>query len=121
VLLWVRSYRWSDGYEGSLYGWFVEGVSEQGQLWTAIYDSGHVPEWRIDTLPVTLQKPRPGFGIQRGTFVVVVFVPHWSLTVAFATLAALPWIPCRFSLRTLLIAMSLMAILLGLIVYTVRS
>jgi hypothetical protein len=45
--------------------------------------------------------------------------PLWFPTALAATLAAGPWIPvsCRFSLRTLLIATTLVAVVLGLIVW----
>jgi hypothetical protein len=49
-------------------------------------------------------------------------VPHWFLFVSFAALALLPWIRWskRFSLRTLLVAITLVAIVLGLLVWQVR-
>ncbi len=42
-------------------------------------------------------------------------VPYWFLVLMFATLAAVPWIrwSSRFSLRTLLIGMTVVAVLLG--------
>ena len=48
-----------------------------------------------------------------------VIVPHWFGVLLSATLAVVPWIK-RFSLRTLLIAMTLVAVVLGLIVWAVR-
>jgi hypothetical protein len=50
-------------------------------------------------------------------------VPHWFGVLILATLAGVPWIrwKWRFSLRTLLITTTLVAALLGLIVYAVRS
>ena len=49
-------------------------------------------------------------------------LPHWFLAVAATTLAAVPWIawPRRFSLRTLLITTTLVAILLGSLVIAAR-
>jgi hypothetical protein len=46
-------------------------------------------------------------------------VPFWFLTLAVALTSALPWIRWRrrFSLRTLMIAMTLMGLVLGAIVY----
>jgi hypothetical protein len=46
-------------------------------------------------------------------------IPHWSFVSLFAIVGALPWISKvkRFSLRTLLIAMTLVAVALGLIVW----
>ena len=49
-----------------------------------------------------------------------VAVSHWLLLLVAATLAALPWTKwhCRFSLRTLLIATTLIGLILGTIIAT---
>jgi hypothetical protein len=49
-------------------------------------------------------------------------IPHWFLVLVSAALAHVPWIPWsnRFSLRTLLIATTLFAVVLGLIVWLCR-
>jgi hypothetical protein len=60
-----------------------------------------------------------GYGVLRDG----VYMPHWFLVVGFAVLSAVPWIEhihWRFTLRTLLIATTLVAIVLGLIVWAVR-
>jgi hypothetical protein len=49
-----------------------------------------------------------------------VTVPCWCCATFFATLAVAPWLPWRFSLRALLIAMTLLAVLLGAIVISMR-
>jgi hypothetical protein len=46
--------------------------------------------------------------------------PHWFAAAIVAALAYVPWLSSRFSLRTLLIAMTLIALVLGAIVYAVR-
>jgi hypothetical protein len=46
--------------------------------------------------------------------------PHWFLFAIAAVFAALPWINNRFSLRTLLIATTLVAVVLGLALYSAR-
>jgi len=49
--------------------------------------------------------------------------PHWLPILALAMLsvpAALPWLRWRFSLRTLLIAITLVALILGLIIISTR-
>jgi hypothetical protein len=46
-----------------------------------------------------------------------VLVPHWFLLVLAGTFAALPWLRWRFTLRTLLIATTLVAVVLGLAVW----
>jgi hypothetical protein len=62
-----------------------------------------------------------GFGYYRAPFgdVLSLRIPNWFLVAAFATLGVLSWacrIKRRFSLRTLLIATTVVAIVLGLIV-----
>jgi hypothetical protein len=47
--------------------------------------------------------------------------PHWLLIAGFTAVAVAPWIHWRFSLRTLLIATTLVAVGLGLFVYAARS
>ena len=50
-------------------------------------------------------------------------ISHWSAVLLSGVLAVVPWIPrlsWRFSLRTLLIAMTLIAVVLGAIVYTAK-
>jgi hypothetical protein len=52
------------------------------------------------------------------------YFPHWSVAVPVVALAVAPWarqIKCRFSLRTLLIATTLVAVVLGVIVYMARK
>ena len=42
------------------------------------------------------------------------------ILIGLPLIAAIPWIPSRFSLRTLLIVTTLVAVLLGALVYAVR-
>lgn len=50
-------------------------------------------------------------------------VPHWFGLLIFGSLAGLPWIRCqfRYSLRTLLIVTTLVAVVLGCVVWLVRA
>jgi hypothetical protein len=51
-------------------------------------------------------------------------VPHWFLIMVSATIAAIPlapWLRLRFSLRTLLLATTLIAVVLGIIVWMSRA
>jgi hypothetical protein len=50
-------------------------------------------------------------------------IPFWAMVFAISILAITPWLPCwthRFSLRTLLIATTLVAMVLGLIAAVLR-
>jgi hypothetical protein len=51
----------------------------------------------------------------------IVAAPIWTLALPFAAVTAVPWIRWRFGLRSLLIAMTLFAVLLGLAIYAVRK
>ena len=54
---------------------------------------------------------------QSGDFAIV---PQWIVTTFCGTIAIIPWLRFRFSLRTLLIATTLVALLLGLFVWLAR-
>jgi hypothetical protein len=49
------------------------------------------------------------------------YFPHWLLAVIMGLLAGVPWLRWRFSLRTLLIATTFIAAVLGLIVYFAKK
>ena len=124
IVLWVRSYWWTDSIWrytptsgtriDSLYGKIIIKVASV---------AGAVPAVEVDansyknSLPTEtafirmkfyvgfLRRPEPnGFDL---------FIPYWSPVSAFATVGTLSWIPWRFSLRTLLIATTLTAAVLG--------
>lgn len=59
-----------------------------------------------------------GFAAARDGDLSLVNVPYWFLAAAFA---AVPWIPWRFSLLALMIATTLVAAMLGLVVWMVRG
>jgi hypothetical protein len=78
-------------------------------------------DWRHRTVaPAPLP---PGFRWRRvpslGTLQIQ--LPYWPLFVGTAALAAFPGVVWRFSLRTLLIATTLLAMVLGLAVWAVRN
>jgi hypothetical protein len=47
-------------------------------------------------------------------------IPHGTTIIICAVVGAVPWFPKRFSLRTLLIATTLLAVVLGVAVWTAR-
>jgi hypothetical protein len=51
---------------------------------------------------------------------IMIHIPYWLLEVPFVAAGLIPWLPRRFTLRTLLIATTVVAVVLGLIVYAVR-
>jgi len=133
ILLWVRSYWWANRFGLPLQGNNVlDCWSFGGELWG---DGGFDPfdrfppgQWVVENMQVVDPDDdgvptQPigiwGFYIQLGGGSIFIRVPYWFLVVLCAPIAALAWI--RFSLRTLLIATTLVAIVLGLIIYSIRS
>jgi hypothetical protein len=124
ITLWVRSYWWGDavawqfGIIDSIRGQVrflkcevrIPGIirfsqnlhqAEERGTYMAVsgkwgYDFGHTP-----------QKLTSSF-------------PHLVPIAVVVSCAIVPWLPCRFSLRTLLIATTLVAVVLGLSVWVVR-
>jgi hypothetical protein len=56
-----------------------------------------------------------------GTGFQSVLMPHWSLVVLSGALGMAPWLRWRFSLRTLIIGMTLVGVGLGLAIYALRN
>jgi hypothetical protein len=77
--------------------------------------SGIVSPWRFSCSVASL----PSIGAAVQPLVCYVGVPHWFAVFVAATLAAVPWLRWsnRFTLRTLLIATTLVAVVLGLIAW----
>ena len=140
IALWVRSY----SYQDCFLGWVsksrnVDGTSWHG--WIAVrsswfdlelWDPGHLPNWGSTShaieQPAGNLAPSPDwtwhFYRRRSFSDIGLTVPCWFPIVLAAAVAAVPWIrqlSWRFSLRTLLIATTLLAVVLGAIVYAVRS
>ena len=133
IVMWVRSYKFIDNaslvfpsshrYQVSstdgrllfFYSWNQTEPDFLGPSWFT-YDSsmkGYFPERRNFI----------GFGLERiGNNTVLLTCPHWFATIVFAGLAALPGFGWRrFSLRTMLIVLTLAAVGLGWFVYALRN
>jgi hypothetical protein len=64
-----------------------------------------------------------GFRLSSSPGNLRLLVPHWSLVLLAAMFVVVPWLPWwskRFSLRTMLIATTLVALVLGAIVWAIR-
>jgi hypothetical protein len=68
----------------------------------------------------TAWDPRGMSGRSYGDYASGLMVPHWFGVLIFAGLAWLPWLRCRFSLRTLRIATTLVGVVLRLIAAMLR-
>jgi hypothetical protein len=114
VALWVRSYWWVDAvYVAQTYsaGWMqgdmylMPGIYNSTPAYVVVDDVGPIRTrsiWNADGKTVLKIDGR--------------VVPIWILVWSIAALAAIPWLRWRFSLRTLLIVTTLVALGLGLVV-----
>jgi hypothetical protein len=137
IVVWWRAYHYSDFAGWTFGGQRFTANSELGRLMLAWrVPSPGSPLQGFSSRPVDPQSPDTvllkramrekenvlGIYIRRdstpaGTVGTVgIGFPHGYLVVAVATLAAIPWITWRFSVRTLLIATMLVAAVLGLAV-----
>jgi hypothetical protein len=130
IVLCVRSYWWQDDIRLRFLSVVVDVVSVRARLVTSfawVPPSGEWLSFKVSSEPdnipashdadLTEMSNRLGFGTSNDPSPVVVF-PHWFAAFSAAVLACMPWIhwSSRFRLRTLLIATTLVAVVLGLIV-----
>lgn len=128
-ILWVRSYWWWDSvYVGVTDHSFavLESVKGRCNAGIAFVKPTHPFELSVQELGVT-QDPEWEVGksilgfewwSSAGGFESAgMLIPHWFLVAVTATCSAIPWINRRFSLRTLLLATTLVAFVLGLGAY----
>jgi hypothetical protein len=131
IVLWVRSYWARDAVFVTIpFTGYFQFDSSCG----AVQIFAEAAEHQLPKLEYTSQMPTDFgaggnhwyFYLQRNSdfrWLFVVVIPNWYLVPPIAALATLPWLPWskRFSLRTLLIATTLVAAGLGLAVYTLRQ
>src|SRR4029079_7594540 len=111
---------------------FVFGNSVGGEMSFGVGTIVNADRWDWDSEPVsepytriavrdmTGEDSTLGFGISLSLNQLIVAIPHWFGILVSIMLTAMPWIAhpcCRFSLRTLLIATTLVAVVLGLVVW----
>ena len=147
-VLWVRSYWWTDVLRGTYLGTRVFYANSlvgrlqyiDGSVRTAgypvfydrnqlSYESRQYSDEYIERLKVLDldQRPSPlhafGFYVGNTPNCFELIVPHWFFVLTTASLTAVSWIgwSWRFSLRTMLIATTLVAVVLGSVVWLGRS
>jgi hypothetical protein len=141
IALWVRSYSWAEAFSLPITGKHLLGVgSAQGGM--SLIKSEFVPgyyksSWQFDRDSTTdpsiakVYRPsnRPGFfgvldlGVIVSSPFFVICFPYWFLVGVTMAMAAIPWRKrmWQFSLRTLLIGITVAAVGLGLAVWALRG
>jgi hypothetical protein len=123
IVLWVRSYWTHD----MVWGWFhfpgyLQVDSSCGVVKIIANAEQYEFIWQFKSFTPEVFDRHWFFKLgtnDRFTWWLDIYVPHWLLVTAFAALAVAPWIHWSnsFSLRTLLIATTLIAVVLGLVVW----
>jgi hypothetical protein len=127
TVMWVRSY-----WQADVIGYC--GLSESIGLWSESGDivfkksaSPYQPKGKglaVESHPLPLEfwiRPNTGFiwrhdrNSQLLNFAAG--MPDWFALLVAGTLLTLPWLPWRFSLRTLLMVTTLVAVVLGMVIY----
>lgn len=132
IVLWVRSYWWMYSYGGDHGNRFTSVAIASGSIgfmhtsvllgYPPLFASFPVPdnleEDDIDSFIATDTECRAfGFYLNWFRAGVDVNVPCWFATLICAAFSVMPWLRFRFTLRTLLIITTLVALALGLIVW----
>ena len=138
VVLWVRSYSHSDLLRKASSSGGMLLNSWKGRLtfwsWRNDRSSWLNPQARPEPVAENLDdlirsgasttgfRHLLGFGRVHPSGSTIVFAPYWFPAIFAVVLASIPWLPWsrRFSLRTLLIATTMVAVVLGLIVAMLR-
>jgi hypothetical protein len=137
IALWIRSYWRYFGYSGSRGDEFIEVAVFKSEL--HLYRGPHSYDgsrpWRVFSEPLVSGSDsaleynrkqyasRLGVGWRRfGLFgwVLQASISLWWPSLLTVALATLPWLRFRFTLRSLLIATTLVAVVLGLAVWAIR-
>jgi hypothetical protein len=132
IVLWVRSYIKNDRITLGFVpgpGYTFDSINGELSLARAKRIAGGMPQgWSAWTYPSDPSEyPRAWYaypsteilGFRFGKFFFA--MPHWFPAVVAVTAAAVPWLRWRFTLSTLLIATTLVAVVLGLIVWAAKS
>jgi len=128
-VLWVRSYWRYESAHWPCRGPQISSVTSYRGSW-CISKALPSPDWadsvptkvevwskRIEHVPPRLSDP-PQFDSRSDQYGWWLRFPHWFPVAAVVVFAAVPWIP--MSRRTMFIATTLFAIVLGLVCYTVQ-
>jgi hypothetical protein len=131
VALWMRSYLWQDSMAGPVGGGKeLLCSSSRGVVNVHLFHSGSMPDiqyWSAESVKVAprisgsrLRNGFLGLGIRTSQGNSNVTLPYWFLAASSLGLAALFAFKrsLRYSLRTILIATTLLAAILGLAIYS---
>jgi hypothetical protein len=126
IVFWVRSYEnQTVSYNGPVFGSIIIGFdSRPGALTIGVEDIADAQPWSVHRIEKSeFTEQMLGFISTFSYSSDGVRMPYCFATSFATALAALPWLlwwPKRFSLRTLLVATTLISVVLGLIAWAAR-
>jgi hypothetical protein len=114
IVLWVRSYWWVDSVHVAK---SYPAVCAWGDVYykPIVYNRNPIHIVKHVFSPIRIVSFWNGDG--KVFRIDGVAIPIWTLILPIAAIAAIPWLRFRFTLRTLLIATTLVALVFGLIVW----
>jgi hypothetical protein len=119
--LWVRSYSSIEVIRGKAAGYPYLMESSGGGARVILYKVGTPSNtWSVESRAnVNMEGPPIGFDWMFTAKRFMLGSPYWFLMLSGIGIAVVPWLPLprRFSLRTLLIATTLFAVVLGVIAF----
>ena len=133
IVLWVRSHSRRDVVEQVQPTSVRAFTSMRGQLEFSDKDTTHLSiwprvarNWTLNNYPARTYLPTqniPNFDFYRSPLRLSIIVPHWLPVFVTGGFAFVPWVSLsrRFSLRTLLIGMTVVALGLGMAVMMLRG
>jgi hypothetical protein len=123
IALWVRSYWNADAVKFSRAKLLIVS-SISGRLSVLSYStpispkqSGWAPGWGYGSFAFDQDYRGSSWSFISESNVTDIGIPHWFAVLVSGACTTLPWLRYRFSLRTLLIATTLVAVVLGLVVW----
>jgi hypothetical protein len=116
-MFWVRGYWWCDMIARNTQA-VVSGQGQIGYLKTSVLLAAGWAYTSYSTVVATTEEGPSflGFYVHGTPTDFGIYVPCWALVAVTAIGSTSAWLPWRFSLRILLIAMTVLAVALGLIV-----
>jgi hypothetical protein len=122
IALWIRSYSHLQIIEKRFGSQTIQVSSVRGHFAIAsLHPTAAIGMFYLSTAAVNAADWRElgpsGFACYRNSMGAILIVPHWFAALLCAIISAVVWLQWRFSLRTLLVATTLVAIGLGLVVW----
>jgi hypothetical protein len=128
IAWWVRGYWWADGGWIALGPWEHIQYSAGGGRMVIWFEHKPAGQWfkryahrMTEHTPPDAENRIPPFDLAFWPTFARLYTAHWLWAALALSLAAIPWCPKRFTLRTLLATTTLIAAITGVIAWVDRT